>query len=54
MMNQEIIVYIILAVTVGFSIFFYSKKKKVKKAPAGNNNCSTGGCSGCALKDHCN
>jgi len=52
-MNQEIIVYIILAVTISLVLYFSLRKKQVKKTPAGNAPCETGGCSGCALKDRC-
>jgi len=52
-MTQEIIVYIILAITVVAIIYFYTRKKPVKKAGAGNASCGSSGCSGCALKDQC-
>jgi hypothetical protein len=52
-MNQEIVVYIILAVTVGLTIYISTRKKRVPKVTPGNTNCVTDGCSGCALKDKC-
>jgi hypothetical protein len=53
-MNQELIVYIIIGVTIALVLYFSLRKKHVKKAPGGNTPCETGGCSGCALKDQCN
>jgi len=45
-MTQEIIVYIIIALTVVGFYFLFIKKKKTKK-----NNCN--GCTGCSLKEQC-
>jgi len=52
-MNQEIIVYIILAVAIGFTVYLLLRKRPVKKAPVCKSNRETSGCSGCALKEHC-
>jgi hypothetical protein len=52
-MTQEIIVYIILAITVAAIVFFYVRKKQLKKASAGKASCNCDGCTGCSLKDQC-
>ncbi len=52
-MNQDVIVYIILALTIGSILYFSIRKKKPKKAVAGSDNCRSDGCSGCPLKDCC-
>ncbi|HPB04798.1 MAG TPA: hypothetical protein PLQ09_02860 [Prolixibacteraceae bacterium] len=52
-MTQEIIVYIILAITVVLIIYFYGRKKRPKKATAGKASSNCGSCTGCSLKDQC-
>lgn len=52
-MNQEIIVYIIIVLTIGLVIYFSVKKRMVKNASVGKDNCGNNGCSGCPLKDNC-
>jgi hypothetical protein len=43
-MNQDLIVYIIVLLTVGYAIYHVAKSSKVKKS---KGHC--GGCSGCDL-----
>ena len=47
-MNQEIIVYIVLAIAIMYIVYINIKKKTNKKAGA------CGNCTGCELKDKLN